>query len=578
MILALLSIPEDGRGPAPHFRWHLHGPARLGCSPTDTAFTAPSGVVAVAPSGVASSAKDVTEAYGRHGTSCVQHLRGSFAFALYDPAETLLFVASDLTCRGPFAWWTDGHALAAGTRLLELLRYRPVRPRLDEVFLAHTLSGFIMPEPGSTVVQGFRRLLPGEAIVARPDRISVARVDTLKPRSFAASTRPAQLYDAFWETLGGALTRAVPPDVRPCLSLSGGIDSAVVGAALARVRGSIDAVSLVAPRHADDGERSGVRAFARANNVNLREIDCSELIAYPQLDGELRDDPSLIPLGFMPGRIAMWHAAASAGFNAIVDGEGGDELFDAFVSPLHAVAARRWPLAWRYFRSVERGRRTLVWDSLITPHLPMQARRALLRRSKRHLPALPSYFTPEAADAPSMRAASEQYLHSFVHRPLRSAVEEWLAWPFFLGAAVSQRQSASGLGVRLVSPLLDRDVVELVLGLPVDALLSDENDKAFLRNASAGVIPGETRQRPKDTRMAVQLDWAILTQPATRAILRDRNVRDRLADWVRFERVEGILDSVERGYSPTDRQRLQLECLVTFAEWYGRASREYGVE
>jgi hypothetical protein len=60
-------------------------------------------------------------------------------------------------------------------------------------------------------------------------------------------------------------------------------------------------------------------------------------------------------------------------------------------------------------------------------------------------------------------------------------------------------------------------------------------------------------------------------------VLRDPGIRERLADLVRFERVEAILDGLRVGREPDEVQVLQLESLVTFADWLAQASREYGV-
>jgi hypothetical protein len=60
--------------------------------------------------------------------------------------------------------------------------------------------------------------------------------------------------------------------------------------------------------------------------------------------------------------------------------------------------------------------------------------------------------------------------------------------------------------------------------------------------------------------------------------VRDPSIRNRLAGLVRFERIDGMLDTLAAGAELGPAALWQLECLVGFAEWYARISREYGVD
>ena len=116
------------------------------------------------------------------------------------------------------------------------------------------------------------------------------------------------------------------------------------------------------------------------------------------------------------------------------------------------------------------------------------------------------------------------------------------------------------------------------MAIPPRWMQSPDFDKAFLRRALEGRAPDAVRMRPKDARLDVELEPELLLAPWTRDLLADTVVRQRLREWVRFQTVERILDDVVRGYRPPLRQLWQLHCLVAFAQWYRRASREYGVD
>jgi hypothetical protein len=70
----------------------------------------------------------------------------------------------------------------------------------------------------------------------------------------------------------------------------------------------------------------------------------------------------------------------------------------------------------------------------------------------------------------------------------------------------------------------------------------------------------------------------ILSSSRARAALRDDRVQARLRNLVRFERLDAMLDRLASGRRLGPGALWALECVVSFAEWYARASREYGVD
>jgi hypothetical protein len=126
--------------------------------------------------------------------------------------------------------------------------------------------------------------------------------------------------------------------------------------------------------------------------------------------------------------------------------------------------------------------------------------------------------------------------------------------------------------------MLDRGVLELVLGLHAAHAIRGGPHKPFLQAALAGVVPDEVRLLSKNIGLYRAFIPRILTSPRSRHAVRDSRVRARLADLVRFERIEAMLDGLAAGRSLGIVALWQLECVVSFAEWYAQASREHGVD
>jgi len=177
-----------------------------------------------------------------------------------------------------------------------------------------------------------------------------------------------------------------------------------------------------------------------------------------------------------------------------------------------------------------------------------------------------------------MRDTLDQYYDVLVHRDLDQALALWLSTPIFLGARIAHERTFAAFGLQVAAPLVDRGLIEFVLSIPARFMISPQFDKAFLRRALEGRVSEPFRLRPKDLRLVLDMAPDVLLTEATRRVLADVRVRRRLAQWVRFDVVEELIERLRRGYRPSLRVLWPLECLVAFAQWYARAASEYGVD
>jgi asparagine synthase (glutamine-hydrolysing) len=364
------------------------------------------------------------------------------------------------------------------------------------------------------------------------------------------------------------------------LSLSGGIDSAVLASIVARTSSSAGPMAAFSMVGADaDDESRAIASIERActGRIVNTTFDCSGATALDEIDQfDLTDDPVLVPLGFLPARIELFARARAAGLHALLDGEGGDELFGLTFGLRDALQQHRWVHAWKYLRN-RPGRRSLVLRAVVLPMLPAALRTRWAHRRAQRGELFPSYLTPRAHKHEAIEGAAQQLYEALADEDFAGEVGRWLSNPVMVAARKSLVDIAAQRGLSLASPLLDRSVVEFILGIPPESLLTPIY-KGALREAAVGRLPDEVRAREKDIGLIMRLNRAIFASPAARRALRDPLVRDRLADWVRFDRVEGVLDAIATGYDPGDGAFWrQIESLVAFAYWYRRAYREHGV-
>jgi len=519
-------------------------------------------------------ANSIAVAYRRYAEACVGRLSGRFRFILYDSDAKRLLAASCTTPAWPLTYWSSSGTTVVASSLLSVLGYEAAPRALDENYLTHLVLGLSTMPEGATAIRGIQRLRAGEALIADANGARVSQVDRLMPREVRIGGRRAG--EAFSDELGTAVDEAARGP--SAISLSGGLDSASLAATALRRLHGLTALSFVAPGLAGDAEIDGIGAMQRAwPALHVTRIDASDATDLPDLGTELRDDPPLVPLALLPARMRLWSKAREAGLRTVIEGEGGDELFSMLPTPLDALRGGHLLDVARHVLG-SAGRRERVEYGLWLPLLPGAIRRAWIARRQPVDALLPAFAAWDASKRPVVRQALDQYLGSLVHRPFAERLTEWLSAPMVVGAALSRRHIAAAFNIDLEWPLLARNVLELVLGLHAAGAIRGGSERHFQREALQGVVPDAVRDLSKNIGLYRAFIPRVLTSPRSRQALRDPRVRARLADLVRFERIDAMIDGLAAGRSLSTNALWQLECVVSFAEWYGRASREYGVD
>src|SRR3954470_20649033 len=124
-----------------------------------------------------SDSEVVVHLYEEHGTDCVRHLNGIFAFALWDARAQRLVAARDPFGGKPLYWGTDGRRAAVASEITALLAAGLVEPKVDPIALDHFLAARFVPSP-RTLFAGIQKLPAASLLVAEgenPPRIESYR-------------------------------------------------------------------------------------------------------------------------------------------------------------------------------------------------------------------------------------------------------------------------------------------------------------------------------------------------------------------------------------------------------------------
>ena len=423
-------------------------------------------------------------AYEQWDKDVVHHLRGAFAFALWDAGRERLMLARDRFGEKPLYVCERDGTLYFASEIRALLRMPGVAALADPGAVHDYLAYRYVPAP-RTLVSGVRKLLPGTYALWQFGRLREVRYwsspDRVPPSGQSMIREPVA---AFTEKLEEAVQlRAEGAGIL----LSGGLDSAAL-LALAAKNGARP--KTFSAGCADDRDSELPRAAEIAKHFGTQH---HEIVLTPrELMGALesavahRDAPLSRPADVALHLIAM---EAAHSVDAVLTGDGSDELLGGYrrhVAERFGWCFRSMPTLLMLAEPLTRGRPQLqtAFASLRTPQpharyvrwvgaAGVAQRQALLGEDP--LPAT-SNLPPFDAD-PRV---------SNLRRALYFDQASWL--PDNVLERGDRMTMAASLEAR--APFLDHKLAELVSALPDHARVRGLETKWILREAARPLLAG----------------------------------------------------------------------------------------
>lgn len=444
----------------------------------------------------------IVHLYEEYGENCVAHLRGMFAFALWDTRNKSLFLARDRLGIKPLYYVDVDGRLAFASELKSLLCLPELDRRMNWHALNHLLA-FLTTPADQAIVEGVSKLEPGHTLTILPSGKRRLR------RYWDVRFEPeyGRSEDYFVEQARHLLEESVRlhmvSDVPVGAFLSGGVDSSSVVATMAAVSEEPIKTFSIGFREREYDESAVARRVAE-----YCETEHQELILDREIDADLEriawhldepfGDPSSLPT-YMVSRLAAQHVSV------VLSGDGGDELFAGYDK--YVVEARERRL--QHLATPVRGLLRFVAAAL-----PEGARgRNFLRHYSlagraRYLDAIgvlraeqqARLFRPEvaeqlrrsdvwqAADA-SLATQSGHWLSALQYFDLQRYL------PLDILTKVDRMTMAHSLEARV--PLLDHKLVEFAATIPPPLQLRGKTTKYIFKRALRGILPDEVITRRK---------------------------------------------------------------------------------
>ncbi|HEU0037703.1 MAG TPA: asparagine synthase (glutamine-hydrolyzing), partial [Verrucomicrobiae bacterium] len=183
-----------------------------------------------------SDTETVIHLFEEYGADSVQHLRGMFAFAIWNRNTKTLFVARDRLGIKPLYYKLTPDRLLFGSEIKAVLAHGGIHPEFNRAALPEYLAfGYLSGE--ESFYAGIRKLLPGHTMTIGPEGKAEIRQYWDLDASTPHESRDQSYYvQSYRELLEGAVNSHLMSDVPLGVFLSGGVDSSAVAALMTKTR------------------------------------------------------------------------------------------------------------------------------------------------------------------------------------------------------------------------------------------------------------------------------------------------------------------------------------------------------
>jgi asparagine synthase (glutamine-hydrolysing) len=515
----------------------------------------------------------IVHLYEEYGEDCVRHLRGMFAFAVWNARTDTLFLARDRLGVKPLYYAFTDEAFLFGSELKALMA-DPCFNATKQIDLeaVHAYLSFLsVPDP-VCIYRGVRKLPAGHTLTLRNGRVKLRRYWDVGFEAQPGVSEPAWREQVL-EKIREAVRIRLVSDVPLGAFLSGGVDSSTVVALMASLMNRPVKTFSIGFTERAYNEASDAKLVAQHLGTDHTELiltPSSARAVIPRLL-EYFDEPyadaSCIPMYYV-SQLAREQVTVA------LSGDGGDELFGGY--------------PWRQARP--------AYQELLS-RLPYPVRNAI-RQFARLIPAgvpganylkhihwpygryiLDAIAVFDQRDRDGLYSAAahrelsevDPYLHHLPNlraRPLQPWKARMMEYdlktylPNDVLTKVDRMSMLNSLEAR--EPLLDHELVELAARIPSDLKIRSGVSKYIMKKAIAPYLPEEVLAKRKQG-FSIPLETWLRT-----------DLRNEVLDTLRSGNRHGIFDrrALERitddFFRGDDQRNYQVWTLYAFEHWYGR--------
>ena len=457
-----------------------------------------------------SDTEAIVHAYDQFGAECPKHLRGMFAFAIWNERTQELFLARDRVGKKPLLYAHVNGNLIFGSEFSALLLHPDVSRDIQPEALDYYLSFMCIPAP-LTAYKAIRKLEPGHWLRWRKGEIEQQRYwqpDFTRKLDINEEEAGERTVEILREAVRVRLMSEVPLGA----FLSGGIDSSAVVALMAQESSERVKTFSIGFDEQDFSELHHARRIAEHVGADHHEFivrpDAVEVLPIlVEHYGEPYADSSAVPTYYV-ARETRKHVTVA------LNGDGGDESFAGYERYIAMGLTEKYRRVPSFLReSVIKETVNLIPSSATGRNRVKSAKRLLeavsLPRVDRYShwvsvfneqtkqPLYSDFFRQQTQLSNPTGLLAEWFKRANGIGILDAMLltDQMTYLPNDLLVKVDIATMAVSLEAR--SPFLDHHVIEFAASLPQDLKLRRLTSKYLLKKVLRKLLPSENLNRRK---------------------------------------------------------------------------------
>jgi asparagine synthase (glutamine-hydrolysing) len=459
-----------------------------------------------------SDTETIVHLYEEYGRDCVQHLRGMFAFAIWDARSRKLFAARDRLGIKPFYYIHDHEKFLFASEIKALLAY----PGIHAVFNREVLSEYLAfgcVNSTETFFEGVYKLPPGHTMeLDESGKLEIRQYWELKDTASEAPRSQNYYVDTYRELLEQAVSSHLMSDVPLGVFLSGGLDSSAVAALATKARGGPLKTFSVGYGEQRYNELPYAKLVAKHLGSEHHEVVLTRQAFFEALPNLIWHEDE--PISW-PSSVSLYFVAqlAREHVKVVLTGEGSDET-------LAGYTRYAWTLWNQRADSVYRSLTPASLREAIRGGIAKASLGAVLRRKLEHTflgrdgAAWESFYfdnfysafsaedqtsllRPEfREDAGNAYAGPmhfwQQSNGDLLHRLLYTDIKTYL-----VELLMKQDNMSMAASIESRVPFLDHELVEFAFSIPARYSTRGMAGKCILKKIAEDLLPGEIVHRTK---------------------------------------------------------------------------------
>ena len=512
-----------------------------------------------------SDTETIVHAYEEYGHNCVKHLRGMFAFAIWDAGRKKLFIARDRLGIKPLYYRRTPDHLVWGSEIKVVLAGSGGNTEFDRTTLPEYLAfGYL--SGANTFYHGIQKLLPGHWMeVDSTGQIKIEQYWDLSVEQNRQARSESDYIATYRSMLEEAVSSHLMSDVPLGVFLSGGLDSSAVAALMTKIRRA--PVETFSVGYAEDAysELPYARIVAKHLNSVHHEVLVSQqefFDALPHLIWQEDEPivwPSSVPLYFV-ARLAREHV------KVVLTGEGSDETLAGYTRYAFTMKNAAWDRIYRGIvpgavRSVVRG--SIADSRLLGATIRRKLSHTFLARDGNSWASfyfdnffsafsetdqaglLTDQVRQECADGSAYANVLHYWEHSsgeMLQRLLYTDIKTYL-----VELLMKQDNMSMAASIESRVPFLDHPLVEFATNIPQSLQVGGFAGKHILKKAVEDLLPRSILYRPK---LGFPTPWSRWLAGSQLGVIRNLLLEPRSTERGLFQpsAVERLFEEHQRGY------------------------------